>query len=136
MICSTSLKVLLPTTYVPLPTQLLWTPLIVFVLMLALNGACTEPVNENWTTAHRTPASNCFIAARSFFTPKGTFYRATFQHSQPNTGPEVHCFLGPQGSGTSRRAVRSRTNLNPRAPPAGCKTSTGIRTIVLLKGSR
>jgi len=46
VICSTSANVLLPTTYVPLPTQLLVTALMVLVWKLALN--C--PLAENTTT--------------------------------------------------------------------------------------
>ena len=52
--------------------QLLWTPLMVFVLML-VNWARPEPVKEKRTTAHKTAVQNCFITAPLLLTPRKNF---------------------------------------------------------------
>src|ERR1017187_1918626 len=73
MICSTSLKVLLPTTYVPLPNQLLCTPLMMLVWELPVNWARAEPVKEKRMTAPKRTGKNCFITLRLLLMPSKNF---------------------------------------------------------------
>src|SRR6266850_1564174 len=122
MICSTSLKVLLPTTYVPLPTQLLTTPLMVLVLMLAVNCARAESPQKNPTPTNAMPTKYRLIAMPSL-TPKYELLRpATCPSSEAKYALEVETNLQPPpcarvrpGNAGNRNAATTASAIDVRS---------------------